>query len=107
MRKRTAFTHKISVSGLGFAHTCIVNRVLTNSSGYVHKVELTPAHAPAINDAGIGSFGCSPGAGDNFLFTVSYAKSCRHRSQLQARLDTLNWDVALNMQKLHDLFILL
>jgi hypothetical protein len=60
----------------------------------MHKVELTPAQAPAINDAGIGSLGCSPGAGDNFLFTVSYAKSCRHRSQLPVRFCTWNWNVA-------------
>jgi len=37
----------------------------------VHIVELTPAQAPAISDAGIGSLGCSPGFGERFLFTVS------------------------------------
>lgn len=35
------------------------------------KVELTPAHAPATRDGGIGILGCSPGLGDNFLLTVS------------------------------------
>lgn len=51
--------------------TCIVNRVLSSSNGYVTKVELTPAQAPAINDGGIQSLGCSPGFGDKFLLTVS------------------------------------
>ena len=54
-----------------FLFTCIVNRVLSNSRGYVTKVELTPAHAPATRDAGIGILGCSPGMGDKFLLTVS------------------------------------
>lgn len=58
----------------------MVNRVLINSSGYVHKVELTPAQAPAINDAGMGILGCSPGVGDKFLLTVSYANSCKCRA---------------------------
>lgn len=34
-------------------------------------VELTPAQAPAINEAGIGSLGCSPDLGDKCLLTVS------------------------------------
>jgi len=42
-------------------------------------VELTPAQAPAINEAGIGILDCSPGFGDRFLFTVSKANSCRNR----------------------------
>jgi len=50
---------------------------LTNSRGYVHIVELIPAQAPAIKDAGIGILDCSPGFGDRFLFTVSKANSCR------------------------------
>lgn len=37
----------------------------------MHNVELTPAQAPAINEAGIGSLACSPGLGDKFLLTVS------------------------------------
>jgi hypothetical protein len=37
----------------------------------MHKVELTPAQAPATNEAGIGSLGCSPGLADNCLLTVS------------------------------------
>lgn len=51
--------------------TCMVSRVLTNSRGYVTKVELTPAQAPAINEGGNGSLGASPGFEDKFLFTVS------------------------------------
>ena len=51
--------------------TSTVSRVLSNSRGYVHKVELTPAQAPATNEAGIGSLGCSPGLADKFLLTVS------------------------------------
>lgn len=43
----------------------------------MHNVELTPAQAPAINEAGIGSLGCSPGFDDNCLLTVSYANSCK------------------------------
>lgn len=42
----------------------------------MHKVELTPAQAPATNEAEIGSFGGSPGLGERFLLTVSYTKSC-------------------------------
>ena len=54
-----------------YIRTWIVSRVLSNSRGYVHMVELTPAQAPAIIDAGIGSLACSPGFGDRFLLTVS------------------------------------
>ena len=61
---------------LSLASTCIVNRVLSSSRGYVQIVELTPAHAPARNEADIGSFGGSPGLDDRFLLTVSYTKSC-------------------------------
>lgn len=42
----------------------------------MHIVELTPAQAPATNEAEMGSFGASPGLGDRFLLTVSYTKSC-------------------------------
>lgn len=42
----------------------------------MHSVELTPAQAPATNEAEIGSFEGSPDLGDKFLFTVSYTKSC-------------------------------
>lgn len=42
----------------------------------MHNVELTPAQAPATNEAEIGSFEGSPGLGDKFLLTVSYTKSC-------------------------------
>jgi len=42
-------------------------------------VEVTPAQAPAINDAGIGNLDSSPGFGDRFLFTVSKVNSCRNR----------------------------
>jgi len=45
----------------------------------VHIVEVTPAQAPAINDGGIGSLGCSPCFAERFLFTVSYANSCRKK----------------------------
>lgn len=62
--------------------TWIVKRVFSNSRGYVHNVELTPAQAPAINDGGIGSLGCSPGFGERFLLTVSYANSCRKQSEM-------------------------
>lgn len=62
-----------------YVRTWIVNRVLSNSRGYVHIVELTPAQAPAISDGGIESLGCSPGFGDSFLLTVSKAKSCRNK----------------------------
>lgn len=54
-----------------YVHTWIVSRVFSNSRGYVHIVEQTPAQAPAINDAGIGSLECSPGFGERFLLTVS------------------------------------
>ena len=59
----------------------MVNRVLSNSRGYVQRVALTPAQAPATNEAGIGIFGSSPGLGDRFLLTVSKAKSCRKNSR--------------------------
>lgn len=51
--------------------TCTVRRVLTSSRGYVHKVELTPAQAPAISEGGIGIFEGSPGFGVKCFFTVS------------------------------------
>lgn len=57
--------------------TCIVNRVLSNSRGYVSKVELTPAQAPATSDGGKGILGDSPGAELKFFLTVSYANNCR------------------------------
>jgi len=49
----------------------MVNRVLSNSRGYVHNVELTPAHAPAISDGGMGIFGGSPVLGVKTFLTVS------------------------------------
>lgn len=52
----------------------MVRRVLTSSSGYVKRVWLTPAQAPASNEAGMGIFYCSPSSGDKFLFTVSNTK---------------------------------
>lgn len=55
----------------GIYVTCMVSRVLTNSSGYVSRVELTPAQAPATNEGGKGSLHCSPGFGERFLLTVS------------------------------------
>lgn len=51
--------------------TCMVSRVLTNSRGYVTKVELTPAQAPATNEGGMRNLGCSPAFGERFLLTVS------------------------------------
>lgn len=53
----------------------MVNRVFTNSRGYVKMVEETPAQAPAISEGGIGTLGCSPCFVDNNLFTVSYVRS--------------------------------
>jgi len=57
-------------------HTWTVRRVLSSSRGYVHRVELTPATAPATDEAGIGIFGCSPDLGDSCFLTVSYANNC-------------------------------
>lgn len=37
----------------------------------MHIVELIPATAPAIEDAGIGSMGCSPGLGVKWFLTIS------------------------------------
>lgn len=54
----------------------MVSRVLSNSRGYIHKVELNPARPPAIDEAGIGSLVSSPGLGVKCFFTVSYANSC-------------------------------
>lgn len=53
-------------------------------------VELIPAIAPAIGDAGIGSFGCSPGLDVNCFLTVSYANNCkvvanREESQIERK----------------------
>lgn len=56
--------------------TWTVRRVLRSSRGYVHRVELTPATAPAIDEGGNGIFGCSPGFGDSCFLTVSYANNC-------------------------------
>lgn len=62
---------KVCICFILCVRTWMVNRVLSNSRGYVHMVELTPAQAPAINDGGIGSLGCSPSFGERFLLTVS------------------------------------
>lgn len=43
----------------------------------MHSVELTPAHAPAISDGGIGNLGCSPALGVKTFLTESKAKYCR------------------------------
>ena len=51
--------------------TWMISRVLINSSGYVHKVEVNPAIAPAIDEAGIGSLVSSPGLGVKCFLTVS------------------------------------
>ena len=40
-------------------------------------VEETPAHAPAMREAGTGTLDCSPGFDDKNLLTVSYANSCK------------------------------
>jgi len=66
----------------------MVRRVFSNSRGYVHIVEETPAQAPAINDGGIGSLGCSPGFGESFLLTVSYANSCRKKLNVLRCIET-------------------
>lgn len=53
----------------------MVIRVLSNSNGYVHNVELIPAKAPATREGGTGIFkGCS-GLGVNIFLTVSYANN--------------------------------
>jgi hypothetical protein len=57
-------------------HTWTVRRVLSSSRGYMHSVELTPATAPAIDEAGIGIFDCSPALGVKCFLTVSYANNC-------------------------------
>lgn len=41
----------------------MVSLFFSNSRGYVHKVELNPATAPAIEEAGMGGFLSSPGFG--------------------------------------------
>lgn len=56
--------------------TSIVNLVLINSKGYVHKVELTPASAPATSDGGRKVFGDSSAFGVKNFFAVSKANSC-------------------------------
>lgn len=65
----------------------------------MHSVELTPATAPAIDEAGIGIVGCSPGLGDNCFLTVSYANNCM----------SITCDCSVNIfnscQKLHDMTI--
>ena len=55
--------------------TWIVNRVFNSSRGYVHKVEVNPARAPAIDEAGIGTFSSSPGR-VKYLFTISNTNNC-------------------------------
>lgn len=56
---------------LGMEVTWMVSRVFSNSRGYAHKVELNPATAPAIDEAGMGSFLSSPGFGVKCFLTVS------------------------------------
>lgn len=54
----------------------------------MHKVELTPAQAPAISEAGMGTLDGSPGFADKCLLTVSKAKSCSESNiqiQMQSR----------------------
>lgn len=63
----------------------MVRRVLTNSRGYVKRVWLTPAQAPASNEAGIGIFDCSPCSGDSFLFTVSNTKSYTYKKKREPK----------------------
>lgn len=71
--------------------TCMVNRVFTNSRGYVSMVELTPAHAPAIREGGIGTLDCSPGFGDKRLLTVSYARSYMEESRRTMNIIFMNY----------------
>jgi hypothetical protein len=68
----------------GVPVTSIVNLVLINSKGYMHKVELTPASAPATSDGGRKVLGDSSAFGVKNFLAVSKAKSCiwRKRGQL-------------------------
>jgi hypothetical protein len=44
----------------------------------VHRVELTPANAPATREDGSGNLGGSPFSGVKNLFAVSNANNCRY-----------------------------
>ena len=70
---------------LGELQTCMVSRVLSNSRGYVQRVELTPANAPATRDEGTGSLGGSPILGVKILLAVSKANNCK-KEQYQKRV---------------------
>ena len=76
--------------------TCIVNRVLINSRGYVHSVELTPANAPATSEGGTGIFRSSPDLGVKNLLAVSKAKKLQKKSQ-NKQSDTLRMYIYMSM----------
>jgi hypothetical protein len=73
----------------GVLVTSIVNLVLINSKGYMHKVELTPAIAPATSDGGRRVFRDSSTFGVKNFLAVSKANSCIWRKRGKLRYHCL------------------